>query len=178
MYKFSIFIVLLLVFVFFNNVQADVLSREFEVITGFGSTYLPKSSETHEIIPLIGRALWEVKPGGYVGGDIFYSSVLKPESDMEVGCGLFWQRRYRNHERFSPYWEAECGLIYTSLETEEQATQGNFILQLGTGSYFALKDDLKLNIGYRLRHYSNAGIEMPNVGINHNVFIVGLNWNF
>jgi lipid A 3-O-deacylase len=177
-YKISTLVVLFLGFALLNNIYAEVESREFELMAGYGTANLPKEAETHRVIPFIGRALWEVKPGGYVGGDIFYASVLEPESDMEAGCGLFWQRRYRNYEKISPYWEAECGLIYTSLETEEQATQWNFILQLGLGTYFSLKDDLRLDIGYRLRHYSNAGLELPNVGINHNMVVVGLSWEF
>lgn len=178
MYRILTLIVFVFSIILFNNLYAEVESREFELMAGYGTAHLPREVETYVVIPLIGRALWEIKPGGYVGGDVFYASVLEPESDMEVGCGLFWQRRYKNHEKISPYWEAECGLIYTSLETEEQATQWNFILQLGLGTYFSLKDDLKLDVGYRLRHYSNAGIELPNIGINHHMVVVGLSWKF
>ena len=86
MFRVIIYVFLILGFAAgFNNLHAEVLSREFEVLTGFGSAHLPIEVEKHKIIPLIGRALWEVKQGGYVGGDIFYASVLEPESEMEAG---------------------------------------------------------------------------------------------
>ncbi len=115
--------------------------------------------------------MWEVKPGGYLGGDLFYSLMLEPAPEMETGCGIFWQKRYRNHESISPYWEVEGGLLYTSLKTEEQATQSNFIFQTGLGTYISLNDDLKLDIGYRFRHYSNSAIELPNIGVNHHMLV-------
>ncbi len=178
MYRISIFIILIFGLIFFNNVSADVLSKQFEVMTGYGIGHLAVEAEDCTIIPLIARASWELKPGGYLGGDIFYSSILKPVQEMEAGCGIFWQQRYRNHETISPYWEVEGGLIYVSLKTEEQATQGNFIFQTGLGTYISLNDDLKLDIGYRFRHYSNSAIELPNIGVNHHMLLIGLCWDF
>ncbi len=178
MYRNLIFIVLIFGFALFNNTHAEVESREFEIMSGYGIGHLAVEVEECTIIPLIARASWEVKPGGYLGGDLFYSFMLEPAREMEAGCGIFWQQRYRNYESISPYWEVEGGMLYTSLKTEEQATQSNFIFQTGLGTYISLKDDLKLDVGYRFRHYSNSAIELPNIGVNHHMLVVGLSWDF
>ena len=178
MYKISVFIVLIFGFMFLQNTYADVESRQFELMTGYGIGHLAVEAKECTIIPLIARASWEVKPGGYLGGDIFYSSILAPAPEMEAGLGIFWQQRYMNYESISPYWEVEGGMLYTSLKTEEQATQYNFIFQTGLGTYISLNDDLKLDIGYRFRHYSNGAIELPNIGVNHHMLLVGLCWDF
>lgn len=178
MYKNLILIVLIFGFVLLSNIYAEVESRQFEIMTGYGIAHLAVEVEKCTIIPIIGRAMWEVKPGGYVGGDLFYSLILEPAQELEAGCGIFWQKRYRNYENISPYWEVEGGLLYTSLKTKEQATQYDFVFQVGLGTYISLKDDLKLDIGYRFRHYSNSAIELPNIGVNHHMLLVGLSWNF
>ncbi len=178
MRKILFFMVLFFCVALFNGVKAEVLSREFELMTGYGNAHLAVEVENCTIIPVIARALWEIKPGGYIGGNIFASSILKPAQEMEVGCGILWQQRYNNEGSFSPYWEVEGGLLYTSLKTKEQATQYNFIFQTGIGSYISLNDDLKLDIGYRFRHYSNSAIELPNIGVNHHMLLVGLCWDF
>lgn len=178
MRRISALLVFVFCLVFLNNVQAEVLSREFEMMTGYGNAHLAVEVENCTIIPIIARALWEIKPGGYFGGDLFYSFILKPAQEMETGCGIFWQQRYMQDRSFSPYWEVEGGLLYTSLKTKEQATQYNFIFQTGVGTYISLNDGLKLDIGYRFRHYSNSAIELPNIGVNHHIVLVGLNWAF
>ncbi len=178
MRKISVIMVLVFYFVFLNNVCAEVISREFEVMTGYGNAHLAVEVENCTIIPVVARALWEVKPGGYIGGSVFASYIIEPAPEMETGVGILWQQRYMQDRSFSPYWEVEGGLLYTSLKTEEQATQYNFIFQTGVGTYISLNDDLKLDIGYRFRHYSNSAIELPNIGVNHHIVLVGLCWDF
>ncbi|MDD5454964.1 MAG: acyloxyacyl hydrolase [Candidatus Ratteibacteria bacterium] len=178
MHRILFFVVLILTSTFLSSVHADVISREFEMMTGYGNAHLAVEVKDCSIIPVIARALWEIKPGGYIGGSVFGSYIVTPASEMEAGCGILWQQRYNNDGTFSPYWEVEGGLLYTSLKTEEQATQYNFVFQTGVGGYISLNDDLKLDIGYRFRHYSNSAIELPNIGVNHHMLLVGLSWNF
>jgi len=160
------------------SLYAEPEWKQFELMSGYGIAHLPAEVEKHKIIPLVGRFYCEVKPDGFFGADIFYTSVLEPASKMEAGGGIFWQQRYRAYSKISPYWEAEGGLIYTTLDTKEQTTNENLLLQLGFGTYISLKDNLQFDAGYRLRHYSNAGIKLPNIGINHHMLVFGLCWNF
>jgi opacity protein-like surface antigen len=178
MRKILFFVGLFFCIAIWRNVNAEVLSREFELLTGYGNAHLAVEVKDCSIVPVVARALWEIKPGGYIGGSVFGSYIIQPASEMETGVGILWQQRYNNDGTFSPYWEVEGGLLYTSLKTKEQATQGNFIFQTGIGSYISLNDDWKLDIGYRFRHYSNSSIELPNIGVNHHIVVVGLSWMF
>ncbi len=178
MRKISVLLFFVFCFVSFNNLRAEVISRECELMTGYGIAHLAVEVQKHVIIPVIAKALWEVKPGGYVGGSVFVAPIIEPAHEMEVGCGILWQQRFNNQTRFSPYWEVEGGLLYSSLKTEEQGTQYNFIFQTGIGTYISLNDDWKFDIGYRFRHYSNSAIELPNIGVNHHMLLVGLSWEF
>ena len=100
--------------------------------------------------------------------------VTEPEKDIEFGIGVGVQYSYPLTERFSPYIVGVVGPHYLNLATETQARGFIFSCTVGTGSYFFLTKDIALNIGYRLRHMSNAYTRSPNYGIESNFAIAGL----
>ena len=69
MHKALTFVFLILSVVCFSSVHAEVHSREFELMSGYGIGHLAVEVEDCAIIPVIGRVLWELKPGGYFGAD-------------------------------------------------------------------------------------------------------------
>jgi len=177
--KVGLFFFLVMLLVSSHAQAEESFFDEFEFMTGFGRAHLPREVTKSDVILLNARLAHEKRPDSqYWGFDFFLNPVLEPERETEVGCGIFWQQRADTAGKFDPYWDAECGVMYTTLETEEQATQGNFILQLGIGTYYEIKEDLKLDVGYRLRHYSNAAIRLPNIGVNYHMVIVGLSHSF
>ena len=100
--------------------------------------------------------------------------VTEPERDIEFGIGVGVQYSYPLTERFSPYVVGVVGPHYLNLATETQARGFIFSCAVGAGSYFFLTKYIALNIGYRLRHMSNAYTRSPNYGINSNFGIAGL----
>ena len=100
--------------------------------------------------------------------------VTEPEKDIEFGIGVGVQYSYPLTERFSPYIVGVVGPHYLNLATETQARGFIFSCTVGTGSYFFFTKDIALNIGYRLRHMSNAYTRSPNYGIDSNFAIAGL----
>jgi len=103
----------------------------------------------------------------------FLSPVLGPETNVEGGCNLLLKYAYPLTSRFLPYVESGLGLLYTTQHFEEQSTQLNSILQGGLGFHYFLRKNLSLNVGYRFRHFSNAGIRKPNTGIDTYTILIG-----
>ena len=70
-------------------------------------------------------------------------------------------------------YDLAIGLIYMDSRVDELATRTNFteqvglVLQVGTGRNSAL------TMSYRFSHVSNAGITLPNIGLNTSVLSVG-----
>lgn len=52
------------------------------------------------------------------------------------------------------------------------------MLQVGVGFHLHLSERLSLTTGYRFHHFSNAGIEKPNLDVNSHFPYVGVTYFF
>ena len=75
--------------------------------------------------------------------------------------------------RLTAYLMGSVGPHYISLKTVDQASGFIFADTVGAGFYYRITESSAINIGYRFRHASNAGLKMPNGGINTNFCTVG-----
>ncbi|MDO8786023.1 MAG: acyloxyacyl hydrolase [Syntrophales bacterium] len=99
--------------------------------------------------------------------------VISPETDFEFGIGLGVQYTHPLTDKLSIYISGSVGPHYISVVTIEQADGFLFSDAIGAGLYFFITKNSALNLGYRLRHLSNAGFEQPNWGINTHFAIIG-----
>jgi lipid A 3-O-deacylase len=76
--------------------------------------------------------------------------------------------------RLVPYVELLAGVGASSLNVREIDSDFTFVLEGGTGLAYMVTDRLAVNLGYRLYHVSNAGIQKPNVGVNAHEGVVGV----
>jgi len=158
------------------------LISELGLISGYGKGSVYEGS--YQVIPFILRIGIDAKVFfsnlvGHKGTLSFViepqlNRVTEPEKDIEFGVGLGVQYSYPLTERVSPYVVGVVGPHYLNLTTETQARGFIFSCTIGAGSYFFLTKDVALNIGYRLRHMSNAYTRSPNHGIENNFAIAGL----
>ncbi|HAX92757.1 MAG TPA: hypothetical protein DCY25_02210 [Bacteroidales bacterium] len=104
--------------------------------------------------------------------------IFEPRSDYEAGIGLGAQYLYSLTKKFNPYILASAGPHYLSLNSTDQAPGFNILLTAGAGSYYYLDSKTAINIGWRFRHISNAGMRRPNIGINMHCGVIGLSFFF
>jgi hypothetical protein len=158
------------------------LISELGLISGYGKCSVYEGS--YQVIPFILHIGIDAKVffSNLVGrkGTLSFiiepqlNRVTEPEKDIEFGIGVGVQYSYPLTEMFSPYIVGVVGPHYLNLATETQARGFIFSCTIGAGSYFFLTKDIALNIGYRLRHMSNAYTRSPNYGIDSNFAIAGL----
>ena len=96
-----------------------------------------------------------------------------PDENFEFGVSPGLQYRYPFTEKLSGYLLVGAGPHYMSLVTREQENGFIFSDTIGGGLYYFLKENFALNLGYRFRHMSNAGLATPNSGINTNFITFG-----
>ena len=108
----------------------------------------------------------------------FISTITQPRTNMEMGLGILFRYSYPLTSKLYPYIEVGTGPYYTTLKTHEQSTQFNFDDQGGGGLTYFFRNDTAVNIGYRFRHVSNAGIKSPNGGIQCHEYLIGLSHYF
>ena len=92
--------------------------------------------------------------------------VFNPHSDLEFGIGVGLKFRYPITDKLVPYLLGAVGPHYVSVQTKDQASGFIFSNTIGAGIEYRFNRKYAMNIGYRLRHISNAGLKSPNGGIN------------
>lgn len=110
---------------------------------------------------------------------------------LEGQVGSFWDygsgaelailpglRLYLGKYKLKPYLEGGIGPSYNFLDIEELGIGFNFLSYGGVGVRYELGEGMSLDLGYRLRHISNAGMSDRNHGVTSNQLQFGLNWSF
>ena len=96
-------------------------------------------------------------------------------TDIEYGVNLGLRNYIRINPGFYLYQMIGSGPHYISADVERQAKGFIFSDNLAVGAYTRLNSkNLFLNLQFRLRHISNAGLQHPNGGINTFNILVGL----
>ncbi len=160
---------------------ADRLFTESGLITGFGTGTVEEGHyQTVLLVWHLGinmdRVFSSLKT--HKGRLTFYiepqiNPVVEPETDFELGVGLGFQYQYPVTENLSAYILGGVGPHYISVVAEDQANGFIFSDSVGTGIYYHLTNCSAINIGYRFRHLSNAGIQKPNGGIESHFGVIG-----
>lgn len=95
-----------------------------------------------------------------------------------AGWHLIYEQRYRTQAAVRPVLSLGAGMIFTDKKVPIGETHYNFSLLVGAGVEIDLSPRTALNLGYRLRHVSNANTGVRNPGINAHTLLVGISRSF
>jgi hypothetical protein len=105
-----------------------------------------------------------------------FARYTTPEGYM-IGVLPLEGRYYVGHGKYLPYLFLGAGLGWTDLERlDEIDRRFNFLLAGGVGIRGAVSATQAWTVEARWSHVSNAGTELPNLGLNMLVFLLG--WRF
>ena len=110
----------------------------------------------------------EFSLGGFAGHGAGFEAALAPGLRLYLNPAGQWQ----------PYLEAGAGASYNDLDIHELGTGFNFLTFGGLGLRMSLDQATSLDLGFRLRHISNAGLDERNHGVTSHQFHAGLAWRF
>jgi hypothetical protein len=80
--------------------------------------------------------------------------------------------------RFVPFFGLGAGVSATDIRNGDLSTTFEFNIQAGPGVRFFLGDHAAVTFQYRFIHLSNAGMDIPNQGVNSSTFLLGMTWVF
>jgi hypothetical protein len=131
---------------------------------------------------------------GYMTTPFWDSAYLKLEGRLEAQLGGYWDYstgvelallpslRLYLHSPQAPgmaiYGEAGVGPSYNTLNIKELGEGFNFISFWGLGLRLPLSKFTSLDLGYRMRHISNAGLDDANGGVNSHVLLLELGFQY
>lgn len=94
--------------------------------------------------------------------------------EFEFGVNIGFQHSYPLTKQLFISTFISTGPQYFSAKTSRQAPGFLFNDNFGMGIYYYVKNNIAVHLGFRLRHMSNAQIQMPNSGINTFNFMIGV----
>ncbi len=111
-------------------------------------------------------------------GELFGGSQFVPNSRYFTGFTPFLRYNLATGTRWVPFVEFGAGLSGTDIGKPDLSTTFEFNLQLGVGTYYFFCKDKAVSLQYRFLHFSNAGIDVPNYGVDTTGVMLGLDWFF
>jgi lipid A 3-O-deacylase len=115
---------------------------------------------------------WEILAEFFGGGQ------TRPENGYVVGLAPLLRYNFATGTRLMPFVDAGAGVTATDIGHPDLGSVFEFNLQCGIGINYFWCENSALAFQYRLIHFSNAGIKRPNLGVNENMFYLGMSWFF
>ena len=158
-------------------------NQEVGLNFGYGKNTHGANVQLYSLLPHWGMFL--VRPGqkmGPFGLSFLVEGIISVASAEQTGFELGFTPMLRLSCLVFPgvlaHIEGGAGMITESIDSPAIAHAFNFTPQAGGGVDIALNPQLALQVAYRFRHSSNAGIYKENPAFNVNFFQAGLNYYY
>jgi hypothetical protein len=154
---------------------------------GFSVPGGTKDTHTMDAGVRLGKVLTDDHFGGFVRGNFEWSADLMPvyyiwqpapaENAYAAAfnpVNLKWN--FTSSARTVPYLELGGGVLFSNHAVPLNTSHVNFLTHATLGFQFFNNQRRAFTAGVRYEHISNAGLTVPNPGINTVQFQLGLNW--
>ena len=133
----------------------------------------------------IGKVLTEEHGPGILRGNFEYAVGVVPfyafpgPVNTAYGGGIdpFVTRwNFTSGKRVAPYFELAGGVVFTNTEVPFETSNINFCPQASIGMHIFTREKRSIEIEAKYMHVSNAGMTVPNPGLNTVQFGIGYHW--
>jgi hypothetical protein len=174
-----------------NGVGNGFRSTAQSLEVDFGATYgvkafgsrqahdlaLASLSYGHMLGPVLGEGHW------YQGNpelrlEAFTGAQFNPNSQWLVGLTPHLRYNFMTGTRYVPFFDAGAGVTATGIGAPDLSGTFEFNLQPGTGIEWFIRDNVALSVEARYVHWSCAGMNHPNLGLNGVTGMLGLAYFF
>jgi len=108
-------------------------------------------------------------------GEFFAGEQQEPDRDYFVGVTPFIRYNFTRRGNFVPFIDAGAGLSVTEIDEPDLSGGFQFNLRAGIGFHYMVKEHWAVTFHGRIFHFSNAGLDSPNHGVNTFQYSIGLN---
>lgn len=154
---------------------------------GFSVPGGTKDTHTFNAGARLGKVLTDDHLGGFLRGNFEWAADLmpiyyiwQPAPAQNAYAAAFnpvnlkWN--FTNSARTIPYLELGGGVLFSNHAVPLNTSHVNFLTHATLGFQFFNNDRRAFTAGVRYEHISNAGLTVPNPGINTVQFQVGVHW--
>jgi len=133
----------------------------------------------------LGKVLTGQHGSGFLRGNLEYAGDLVPiyvlsgpvNTAYGVAINPFMIKwNFTGGRRFAPYAELGGGVLFTNTEVPFRTSNINFTPQMGVGMHIFTREKRSVTLDFKYIHISNAGMSVPNPGINTLQVGIGYHW--
>jgi hypothetical protein len=110
--------------------------------------------------------------------DISYSQLTEERENSSLSLTVGHRRYFKVTPTTAFGIELNIGIMTMKHRVHEQGSGNNFTEQLGLVYDYVVSEKNTVSLEYIFSHISNAGIKLPNVGINTSIVSLGYNWYY
>lgn len=107
-------------------------------------------------------------------GELWGGAQLRPRRRSVFGFTPLLRYNFATGGRWVPFVDAGGGGAYTNISAPDLSNGFQFNIQIGAGAHYFLRETSALTLQYRWLHLSNAGLNVPNSGLNSHLVFAGL----
>lgn len=160
----------------FDSVERG--QREVSVGLAYGENYqLPSATRERrafEIVQL--RYGWFTSPTTQLAVRLVNGRTHSFDKQAGVSVAGDYRRYFAIRGDTAIGYDLSFGLSYFAGGFTDQGTRFNFTEQVGLLVTRSIDEDTSLSLEYCFSHTSNAGIKLPNVGLNAGIFVLSYSW--
>lgn len=165
-------------------------TREYGVLTGYGSSFVGFGTTRHKVetLDLMLRAGFflsdEVGKGSWYQGrhelvlELPYHLAVNYGGRSMVGGYMLGHWRFTSMDKMVPYVLGGGGPLFVDLGLPTMGTKLCFSYQGGAGLQYFLDNNMAISFESRYHHISNAGTASPNEPINSIKALVGISYYY
>jgi lipid A 3-O-deacylase len=132
----------------------------------------------------VGRILSSEHGSGILRGNFEYAVDFTPvtvvaQDNTVYGAGfspIILRWNFTSGHKLAPWLEAGGGVLFTSSDVPSFTNSVNFTPQAAVGINIFLREKRSVDLAFKYLHISNAGLAVPNPGLNTLQGMIGFHW--
>lgn len=161
-------------------------TKQCGVNLGYGYSFESNSDlRFASIYPYFGKVMTDPIGKGWLKGNIegivegAFSYVFKNQKTYSAGINLLARYNFLPaSDNWRPYVQGGFGAVYTNLSLDDFGTNFNFASNAACGIQYFFNKENSINLEWRYFHFSNAGLDHDNAGLNMNNIFIGFSHIF
>lgn len=127
----------------------------------------------HMLGSMVGQGHW-YQGNPELRGELFTGAQFSPNHEWLVGLAPHLRYSFATGTRWIPFADIGAGVTATGIGAPDLSGTFEFNLQAGGGVHWFLKRNLSLTAEARYLHWSCAGLNKPNLGLNGVTGLLGV----
>lgn len=137
------------------------------------------------IYPYFGKVMTDPMGKGWLRGNVegivegAFSYVHKNQNTYSSGINLLARYNFLpSSDNWRPYIQGGLGIVYTNLGLHSFGSNFNFTSNIAGGIQYFFNKENSINLEWRYFHFSNAGLDSDNRGLNMSNLFIGFSHIF